>query len=109
MLHLVEATQDDVAEAYDTIRNELKAYGADLESKHEIVALSKCDAVDEATRLERAAELGRAAGSKPIMLSSASSEGVREALFALARVINETNAEERKQGENGSERQPWRP
>src|SRR5499426_4406745 len=49
LLHLVDATAEDVAGAYRTVRAELKAYGAGLEKKKEIVALSKCDAVDDAT------------------------------------------------------------
>ena len=47
LLHLVDATGEDVAGAYRTVRAELKAYGAGLEKKKEIVALSKCDALDE--------------------------------------------------------------
>ena len=49
MLHLVDATAEDIAGAYRTVRAELKAYGAGLEKKKEIVALTKCDALDEAT------------------------------------------------------------
>ena len=49
LLHLVDATAEDIAGAYRTVRAELKAYGAELEKKKEIVALSKCDALDEAT------------------------------------------------------------
>ncbi|HWJ18773.1 MAG TPA: GTPase ObgE, partial [Geobacterales bacterium] len=45
LLHLVDITEADVARAYRTVRGELKAYGADLNRKREIVALSKCDAV----------------------------------------------------------------
>ena len=54
LLHLVDATEEDVAGAYRTVRRELKPYGAGLEKKKEIVALSKCDALDEATIEERA-------------------------------------------------------
>src|SRR5208337_457996 len=43
VLHLVDATEPDVAHAYRTVRGELKAYGANLNRKREIVALSKCD------------------------------------------------------------------
>lgn len=53
LLHLVDVTSEDVAADYKTIRRELKAYGNGIEKKKEIVALSKCDAVDEAILLER--------------------------------------------------------
>src|SRR5450755_2292678 len=39
LLHLVDATEEDVAGAYRIVRGELKAYGAGLEKKKEIVSL----------------------------------------------------------------------
>src|SRR6186713_2198039 len=45
LLHLIDATLDDVPEAYAIVRGEVEAYGAGLEDKPEIVALSKSDAV----------------------------------------------------------------
>ena len=87
LLHLVDATEEDVATAYRTVRRELKAYGEGLDKKKEIVALSKCDAIDKATLDERAEALKKAAKKKPLILSAVSGEGMREALFALAREI----------------------
>lgn len=43
LVHLVSAEQEDPAEAYRTIRNELKAFGRDLADKKELVVLSKID------------------------------------------------------------------
>src|SRR5204862_4083035 len=45
LLHLVDGTQDDVADAYKTVRAELRAYGGTLARKKEIVALNKTDAM----------------------------------------------------------------
>jgi len=107
LLHLVDATEEDVAGAYRTVRRELKAYGHDLSSKKEIVALSKIDALDEATRAERAAQLQKAARKKPLLLSAVSREGVAEALFALSREIG--RAEAKEEAENTEPAPPWRP
>ncbi|MFN3626105.1 MAG: GTPase, partial [Hyphomicrobium sp.] len=107
LLHLVDATEVDVAEAYRTVRRELKAYGAGLDKKKEIVALSKCDALDETTLKERAEALKKAARKKPLMLSAVSGEGVREALFALVREIARTPKEEGAVAQ--SPKAPWRP
>ncbi len=107
LLHLVDATGADVAEAYRTVRRELKAYGGGLDKKKEIVALSKCDALDEAAIEERAAALAKAARKKPLVLSAVSGAGVREALFALAREIG--RARTRETSESGGEPAPWRP
>jgi GTPase len=93
ILHLVDATQDDVAGAYKTVRNELKAYGADLAKKKEIVALSKCDALDADTIAEKSAALKAVARRKPMILSAVSGLGMKEALFALAKNISKATAE----------------
>ncbi|MGO8955741.1 MAG: GTPase ObgE [Rhodomicrobium sp.] len=89
LLHLVDVTEPDVAEAYRTVRGELKAYGAGLHRKREIVALSKCDAVAPEVAAEKAAELQRVARKKPLLLSAVAGKGVREALLKLAKIVHE--------------------
>jgi GTP-binding protein len=106
LLHLVDATEENVADAYRTVRRELRAYGEGLEKKKEIVALSKCDAVDEETLAARVEELKKAARKKPLVLSAVSGQGVREALFALAREIGK--AQDIEHAEEPAD-QPWRP
>jgi len=71
------------------VRHELEAYGHGLAEKPEVVALSKVDALDKATLKEQLARLKRAAKRTPIALSSASGQGVPEALRAVMRVIDE--------------------
>jgi GTP-binding protein len=82
LIHLVDATQDDVAEAWRTIRHELEAYGEGLTDKGEILALNKVDALDPETRAEKLAELAQAAGVTPRIVSGVSGEGVTELLRA---------------------------
>lgn len=108
LLHLVDATQEDVGEAYRTVRRELKAYDLDLAKKKEIVALSKIDSLDAETLAERLAELQKAARKKPIALSAVSGAGVKDALFALTREINRATAAELDAADS-DERKPWRP
>ena len=106
LLHLVDATLDDPAEAYRAIRSELEAYGAGLEEKPEIVALSKSDAVppDELKRKSRA--LAKVAGGKRLVLSAVSGDGMTQALRALAAEIKSARAKR-----NAPERREagWRP
>src|ERR671921_1082246 len=83
LLHLVDATGEHAGKDYKVIRNELKAYGHGLADKPEIVALSKADALDEATLKEQTARLKRAAKKTPLVISSASGQGVQDALRAL--------------------------
>ena len=108
LLHLVDATEPDIAGAYRIVRAELKAYGSGLAKKKEIVALSKCDALDEATLTAKAAELKAASRKKPLLLSAVSGRGMSEARAVLARDI-ERSAATANGGETTSERRVWQP
>src|ERR687892_783815 len=47
LLHLVDGSADDPIDAYRVVRGELEAYGAGLERKTEIIALSRADLVGD--------------------------------------------------------------
>ena len=91
LLHLVDGTGGHAGEAYKTIRAELKAYGQGLEDKHEIVALSKIDAMTDDDIKQQATRLKRASKQTPLLLSAHSGKGVPEALRALLREIDEAS------------------
>ncbi len=103
VLHLVDVNEPDVAAAYRTVRGELKAYGAGLARKREIVALSKCDAVTPEVAAEKALELKAACRKKPLLLSAVSGAGVRDALLKLAQIIAKPKTEAPKTDA------PWQP
>jgi GTP-binding protein len=109
LLHLVDATQEDVAAAYKTVRAELKAYGHDLTKKKEIVALTKCDALDEKTVVERTKALKAAARKTPVAVSAVSGQGVKEVLFALAREIERARSKQRRPVGSPQGRSDWQP
>jgi GTPase len=83
LLHLVSAREEKPGAAYRTVRDELVAYGHDLDTKPEIVALSQVDLLDADERKKKIASLKRAAGRAPLVLSAATGEGVEAALRAL--------------------------
>jgi GTP-binding protein len=106
LLHLIDATLDDPAEAYRTIRGEVEAYGGGLKDKPEIIVLSKADAVPADQMKKKAKALAKVAGRKPLILSAVSGEGVKEALREIASAIAALKGEARnaKVHEAG-----WRP
>lgn len=108
LLHLVEGTSEHAGKAYKTVRQELEAYGEGLAEKPEIVALSKADALSPELLKEQVARLKRAAKRAPIILSSASGQGVDEALRALFAVVEEARREEAKADAPALE-EGWRP
>ena len=105
LLHLVDATREDVAAAYRTVRAELKGYGAGLERKTEILALSKCDAVGGDLLAAKVAALTRAARKKPLLVSAVARQGLNEVLGALAREI----AKAKRLPTAAEAPRPWRP
>ena len=106
LLHLIDATEEDVAAAYRTVRHEVEAYGHGLGDKPEVVALNKCDAIlEEEIELKRAA-LRQAAGAEPLAISGAAGMGVTDALRALRKALGERRAEETMPAEAPAE---WRP
>jgi GTPase len=88
LLHLVDVHNEDVVEAYRTVRRELKAYDSELGKKKEIVALSKCDSADPDLIAEKSAALQKAARRKPLVLSAVSGLGMEPALYKLTREIS---------------------
>jgi GTP-binding protein len=94
LLHLIDGTGEHAGKDYQVVRHELEAYGHSLADKPEIVALSKADALDEATLKEQTARLKRAAKRTPLVISSASGQGVEEALRVLLKVVDAEKAHE---------------
>jgi GTPase len=88
ILHLIDATSDDVTGAYKLIRAELEAYGGGLPDKPEIVGLNKCDALPADVVKRKKAALARAVRRRTphaqvMTLSAVSGEGVPAVLRAL--------------------------
>jgi len=88
LLHLVDGTGDDPAEAYRVVRGELEAYGHGLADKPEIVALTKADALTPEAIKEQVAKLKKITKKTPLVMSSQSKQGVPEALRALWKFID---------------------
>jgi len=88
LLHLVDGTCEHAGRAYQTVRNELAAYGHGLTDKPEIVALNKADAVTPEQLKEQKARLKRAARATPLVISAVTRQGVPETLRALLRVVD---------------------
>jgi GTPase len=106
LLHLVDGTEEDIATAYKTVRAELKAFSPELAKKKEIVALSKCDALDADMIAAKLETLKKVARKTPLVLSAVSGQGMKEALFAITRDIGKAVVEA-EQAENPPG--PWQP
>ena len=93
LLHLVDATGEDAAAAWKTVRQELNAYGHGLAERPEILALTKIDALTPEAIAEQKKKLKRASQQEPLLLSSHSGEGVETVLRTLLKTIAKTRKE----------------
>ena len=87
LLHLIDGTGEHAGKAYRTVRDELNAYGHGLADKPEIVVLTKVDAMTPEAIKSQTAKLKRAAKQTPLLMSSATRQGVDAVLRALQKVI----------------------
>ena len=94
LLHLVSAQEEDVAKAYQIIRDELEAYGHGLSEKPEVVALSQIDILDEETKQIKQKQLEQISGKKIHLLSAVTHAGIEETLRSIARIIEESRKEQ---------------
>ncbi len=104
LLHLVDVNNEDVADAYRTVRDELEAYGAGLTGKPELVVLSKADTIDDELIAALSAELAAASGAPVHPVSGATGDGVEPLLDALIGLLGALPAEAAEE-----ERDGWSP
>ncbi len=93
LIHMIDATQTDVVEAWTTVRTELEAYGEELGDKTEIIALNKIDALDESTVEMQREALAEASGAPVRLVSAVSGQGVKEILREAYGLVRARKAE----------------
>ena len=99
LLHLVDGTQEDVASAYKTIRNEIKQYSKTLAKMPELVALNKCDALTAEEIKEKSAALKKACRKKVWPISAVSGDGIKPVLREMMKAVEKKRKEERSHEE----------
>lgn len=96
LLHIIDAYTDDIAAAYHTIRNELAQYSAELTTRPEVIALSKCDGLDDDIIQMQVDAVKAVAGrgTEVFAISSSAHQGLKDVLRALrVKVVAARNVE----------------
>jgi GTP-binding protein len=101
LLHLVDGTSSTITKDYRTIVHELEAYSEILGDKPRLLALNKCDALDQKTITTRRKALEKASGGPVHVISGVSGLGLQEVLRALRQKIDA--------GAPVEEAAPWQP
>ena len=80
ILHLIDGTESEIADAYKTIRGELESYGHGLATKPEILVLNKADAIEKDAIARKKKSLEKLSSCKVYVISGVSGQGVEEVL-----------------------------
>ena len=89
LLHLVDITDINPVENYQTIQNELKVYGRNLKDKKQILALNKVEAVDlESEEIqELVSSFREISGGKVFLISAVAGIGLKELMEEVWQIL----------------------
>jgi len=88
LLHIVDGTSESIGQDYNTIINEIDAYGSGLIDKPRITVLNKIDELDEDDMDFALSALRGASGGSPVLaMSGGTGEGTAEVLRKLVSQI----------------------
>ena len=104
LLHLVDAAGDNPAGAYETVRDELAAYGHGLTDKPELVALSRADIADEEQLRAAGEALAGWTGRTSLILSAATGQGIEALLDACLAMLDRGGRQEAEPDSRWSQR-----
>jgi GTP-binding protein len=95
LLHLIDVYSEDAGKSYKDIRAELEKYSAELAARPEIIALTKCEGLDEEIiKMQMQSILEQNPDAKIFTISSSAHQGLTEVLRELWQIIDASKAEE---------------
>jgi GTP-binding protein len=111
LIHLIDISGADPAEAMRVIDDELEAYGEVLMEKPRLIALNKIDLADPELVAGFAAELTAAGAARVFPISGATGAGVEALLDAVLAYLPETatSGQEYDAIDEGEPEEPWSP
>ena len=111
LIHLIDISGADPAEAKRVIDDELEAYGDVLTEKPRLIALNKIDLADPELVTGFAAELTAAGAAKVFPISGATGAGVEALLDAVLSYLPETTTSGQAYDaiDEGEPEEPWSP
>ncbi|MEA2946480.1 MAG: GTPase [Alphaproteobacteria bacterium] len=95
LLHLVDGSAEDPLEAWRVVRGELDSYGAGLDAKSELIALTKSDLLDEKKRAKAVKALEKESGARVYPISAPLDEGMEPLLDAIIQRLGAATEEDR--------------
>ncbi len=91
LLFLIPADSNDIAEEYGILLGELEKYNPELLHKQRLLAVSKCDMLDDVLKEQLEPTLPK--GIKTVFISSLTGEGLKQLKDMLWKALNDTETE----------------
>lgn len=90
LLHLIDVYSDDIAGSYMAIRRELESYSSELLKRPEVIALTKCEGLDDdiIAMQKQSLQTAIADGTEIYTISSSAHVGLTDLLRALRRKVD---------------------
>jgi GTP-binding protein len=95
LLHLIDGSGEDPLEAWRVVRGELGGYGAGLDDKPEVIALSKADLLDDKKRTKLVKALEKETGARVFPISAPLEEGLEPLLDTIIERLGDAMVEDR--------------
>lgn len=87
IIHMIDGTQDDICEAYTTIRQELELYDAGLDEKVEFLVLNKIDALSEDDIIDKKQQLEDISGKSVYLISAVTRLHLQDLLSDILKIV----------------------
>jgi GTP-binding protein len=107
LLHLIDGSGEDPLDAWRIVRGELDSYGAGLDDKPELIALTKADLLDDKQRSKLVKALEKESRAKVFPISAPLEEGIEPLLDAIIERLGSAAIEERETADE--DERPWSP
>lgn len=89
LLFLIPADADDIRKQYDILIDELRRYNPEMLDKDRLIAISKCDMLDDELKAELKIELDKELPIPYLFISSVAQQGLTELKDKLWKMLND--------------------
>ena len=87
-MFLIPADADDIKKQYDILLDELRRYNPEMLDKDRMIAISKCDLLDDELKAELKKELDNELPIPYLFISSVAQQGLTELKDVLWKMLN---------------------
>lgn len=98
LIHVIDATAEDVVASYQTIRHELVEYGGGLAEKDELIALNKIDSLLPDELEAKKQQLTDATGTDIFTVSAVTGQNMRPLLYAALQAVKKMHSDDHIDG-----------